>query len=401
MNITSKRFYLALLLIIPTALPMNLRPEAAPTFPLPLGEGGPKGQVRERPPGPGVQFVATARPGGLSPVLAQTNRNTPAITDIALYQGADRQQRLVDGAKKERELNLYSSLTVEDLAAIAAGFEKKYGIKVKYWRASSEKVVQRIVTEAQGGRFDFDVVETNGPEMESLHREKLLQEIKSPYQSDLLPQAIMPHKEWVGTRLNMFVHIYNTNLVKKEELPKTYQDLLDPRWKGRLGIEAEDFDWFAGVVQELGEEKALKLFRDIVATNGLSVRKGHTLLAGLVASGEVPFALTVYRHNAEKLKKKGAPVDWYAIPPAITRANGMGASRNPPHPNAAVLFYDYMISDGQELLFKGENLPSSKKIDTGLSKLQLKFVDPKVILDESNKWEKLYAEIITKQSKLK
>jgi iron(III) transport system substrate-binding protein len=338
-------------------------------------------------------------PSTLSPVLAELSQNSPAITDIALYRGTDRQQRLVDGAKKERELNFYSSLVVEDLTAIAAAFEKKYGIKVKYWRASSEKVVQRAVTEAQGGRFDFDVVETNGPEMESLHREKLLQEVKSPYLSDLLPQAMMPHKEWVGTRLNMFVQIYNTNLVKKEELPKTYQDLLNPKWKGRLGIEAEDFDWFAGVAQVLGEEKALKLFRDIAATNGISVRKGHTLLAGLVASGEVPFALTVYRHNAEKLKKKGAPVDWYVIPPAIIRANGVGVSKKPPHPNAAVLFYDFMIGDGQNVLFKGEYIPSSKKIDTGLSKLQLKFVDPGVILDESDKWQKLYAEIITKQSK--
>jgi iron(III) transport system substrate-binding protein len=356
LNILLKEFYLALLLVLPTIV---------------------------------------------SPALAQSNRTTSTITDISLYQGLDRQQRLVEGAKKESELNLYSSLTVEDLTAIAADFEKKYGIKVKYWRASSEKLVQRAVTEAQSGRFDFDVVETNGPEMESLHREKLLQEVKSPYREDLLPQAIMPHKEWVGTRLNMFVQIFNTNLVKKEELPKTYQDLLNPRWKGRLGIEAEDFDWFAGVVQALGEEKALKLFRDIVATNGVSVRKGHTLLAGLVASGEVPFALTVYRHNAEKLKKKGAPVDWYVIPPAIVRANGIGVSKKPPHPNAAVLFYDYMIGDGQNVLFKGEYIPSSKKIDTGLSKLQLKFVDPGVILDESDKWQKLYAEIITNRSKQK
>ncbi len=338
-------------------------------------------------------------PSILSPALAESNRTASAITDIALYEGADRQQRLIEGAKKEGELDLYSSLTVEDLTMIAAAFEKKYGVKVKFWRASSEKVVQRTIAEAQGGRFDFNMVETNGPELESLHREKLLQQVKSPYLSDLIPQSIMPHKEWVGTRLNMFVQIYNTNLVKKEELPKTYQDLLNPRWKGRLGIEAEDMDWFAGVIQVLGEEKGLKLFRDIAANNGISVRKGHTLLAGLVASGEVPFALAVYIHNAEKLKKKGAPVDWYTIPPAIIRANGMGVSRKPPHPNAAVLFYDYMLSDGQKLLFKGEYLPSSKKIDTGLGKLRLKFVDPAVILDESDKWEKLYAEIITKQSK--
>src|SRR5882762_3602764 len=141
----------------------------------------------------------------------------------------------------------------------------------------------------------------------SLHREILLQKAGSPHFPDLMPEAIRPHREWVGTRLNMFVHAYNTNLVKKEELPKSYEDFLDPKWKGRLGIEAEDVDWFAMVIKEIGEDKGLTLFRAIVARNGLSVRRGHTLLAGLVASGEVPFALTVYNHNAEKLKQRGAP----------------------------------------------------------------------------------------------
>ena len=94
----------------------------------------------------------------------------PDVAVLALYGGADREQRLVRGARAEREINLYSSLTLEDLNALAAAFDKKYGVKLKFWRAGSEKVVQRIVTEARAGRFDFDVVETNGPELESLHR---------------------------------------------------------------------------------------------------------------------------------------------------------------------------------------------------------------------------------------
>ena len=192
----------------------------------------------------------------------------------ALYEGVDREQRLTQGARVENALTVYTSLTVEDITELAAAFEKKYAIKVKFWRASSEKIVQRIVTETRAGRFDFDVVETNGPELETLHREQLLQKAFSPHFADLIPQAILPHREWVGTRLNMFVQIYNTKLVKKEDFPKSYQDLLDPKWKGRLGIEAEDLDWFGTVVKDLGEEKGLKLFREIVATNGISVRKG-------------------------------------------------------------------------------------------------------------------------------
>jgi len=321
------------------------------------------------------------------------------VAALALYEGADREQRLVKGARAEREINLYSSLVLEDLNSLSAAFEKKYGVKLKFWRAGSEKVVQRIVTEARAGRFDFDVVETNGPELESLHRERLLQRAGSPHFPDLMPDAIRPHREWIGDRLNMFVHAYNTNLVKKEDLPKSYQDFLDPKWKGKLGIEAEDVDWFAMVIKETGEDRGLKLFRDIVAKNGLSVRRGHTLLAGLVASGEVPFALTVYNHNAEKLKQRGAPIDWYAIQPAIARVNGVALSRKPPHPHAAVLFYDFMLGGGQAILVQGSYVPTNRKADPGAAKTRLKFVDPAVVLDESAKWEGLYAEIITRQSK--
>ena len=318
---------------------------------------------------------------------------------IAQMQGADRQQRLAEGAKKEGELTFYTSAPVDDVAVLTEAFEKKYGVKVKVWRAGSEKVLQRAVTEARAGRFDVDIIDTNGPEMEGLHREKLLQEVKSPYLADLIPQAIQPHREWVGTRLNIFTAAYNTKLVKKEELPKSYEDLLNPKWKGKLGIEAEDFDWFSGVIGELGEAKGLKLFRDIVATNGISVRKGHTLLTNLVASGEVPLALTVYNYKAEQLKNKGAPIDWFAFPPAIARPNGTGMLRRAPHPHAAALFFDFMLSDAQDLLLKRDFIPTSKKVKTSLNQMPIKFIDPKVILDEEAKWNKLYQDIIVKQSK--
>jgi iron(III) transport system substrate-binding protein len=318
---------------------------------------------------------------------------------VASYQGADRAQRLLQGGKKERELSVYTSAPVDDYAVFSAAFEKKYGIKVRVWRASSEKVQQRGVTEAGAGRFDVDIFDTNGPEMESLHREKILQEVKSPYLADLIPQAIMPHREWVGTRLNIFALAYNTKLVKKDELPKKWEDLLDPRWKGRLGIEAADEDWFAGVVGQLGEERGLKLFREIATKNGISVRKGHTLLTNLVAAGEVPLALTIYNYKAEQLKGKGAPIDWFVIPPAIARPNGIGMARKAPHPNAAVLFYDFMISDAQALLLKRDFVPTSKKIKTRLNQFPIKFVDSSDMLDHYAKWTKLYEEIINRQGR--
>src|SRR5262249_479518 len=157
-----------------------------------------------------------------------------------------------------------------------SAFQKKYGIKTNVWRASSENIIQRAATEARGNRFDVDVFETDGVAMEAIHREKLLQEVKTPLLADLMPQAIMPHKEWIGDRVPMLTGGYKTRLVKKEDLPKSYDELVDPKWKGKLGIEADDSDWFAAIVSDMGEEKGLKLFREIVAKNGLSVRKGHT-----------------------------------------------------------------------------------------------------------------------------
>ncbi len=319
--------------------------------------------------------------------------------EAAGYRGPDRQARLVAAAKQEGELLVYTSAPVDDMAVLTTAFEKKYGVKVKLWRSGSENVLQRVLTEARANRFDADIIETNGPEMESLHREKMLQEVVSPYLADLIAPAIRPHREWVSTRLNIFCMAYNSKLVKKADLPKTYQDLLDPKWKGKLGIEADDDDWFAAVIGELGEAKGLKLFRDLVKTNGLSVRKGHTLLTNLVISGEVPLALTAYNYKAEQFKNKGAPIDWFVIPPAFARPNGIGVTRRAPHPNAAVLFFDFMLSDAQTILLARDFVPTSKKVNTVLNKMPIKFIDPAVILDEGEKWRKLYDEIVTQQAK--
>ena len=312
-----------------------------------------------------------------------------------LREGPDRESFLAQAAKKEGEVSVYTSLIQEDLIALSEAFEKKYGVKVKGWRAGSEKVLQRAVTEARANRHDADVIETNGPELESLYREKVLQPLKSPHLKDLMPQAVRSHGHWVGTRINLFVQTYNTTLVSKDEVPKSFADLTNPRWKGRLGIEAEDEDWFAMVIRELGEERGLKIFREISRVNGFSVRKGHTLLSGLVASGEVPFALTTYSHGSEKMKQRGAPVEWYAIEPAIGRANGVAVMARPAHPHAAALFVDFILSpEGQAILEKGGYVPANLKMNNRAQKLPLKFVDPAVVLDESDKWKKLWTEIV-------
>jgi iron(III) transport system substrate-binding protein len=251
--------------------------------------------------------------------------------------------------------------------------------------------------EHRGGRYDVDAIETSAAEMESLHRERLLQEVKSRHIADIVPAALRPHREWIGDRLNIISAAYNPNLVKKQDLPKSYEDLAHPKWKGKLAIEADDAVWFGALAHELGEQKTIRLFRDIVRTNGLSVRKGHTLIANLIVSGEIPFALTVYHYKAEQLKNSGAPLDWYVLPPGLARFLGTGVMRRAPHPHAAVLFLDFMLSDAQQLLLDRDFTPTNIKVKS--LDVPFKVIDPAQVLDQGDKWQKLYNEIVISQSK--
>ena len=325
-----------------------------------------------------------------SAVLAQ-----PAAA-IALYDGPDRQARLVEGARKEASLTLYATTPIEYLRVIINGFEGKYGVKVNLWRSRSENILQRILSESRSSSPSFDVVECITTPMEALHKEGILQRVSSPVHGELQAWALPSHREWAATQLYLFVQSYNTGKVRKEDLPKSYIDLLDPKWKGKLAMEASDHEWFAEVIKQIGDEKGLKFWRDLVAGNGLQLRTGHSLLNNLVGAGEVPLALTVYNSDPDTLKKKGSPIDWFVIEPAIAIPNGVGVSRKAPHPYAAVLFYEYMLSeDAQQVLAKIGYVTSHKKIPSAFAK-PYKVLDPAVLLEEFNKSSNLFEQIVVK-----
>lgn len=306
----------------------------------------------------------------------------------------DREAKLEAAARAEGELTLYTSIAQNDIEPLIKPFEEKYGITVTTWRASGDDVLQRVVQEQKAGRASVDSIHISAPEMEALHREGVLQKTESPYFADLLKGAVPEHKEWVSTLLSVWVQAYNTDQVKKEDLPKTYADLLDPKWKGKLGFEAEDIDWFTSVIETMGEDRGLQYFRDLVKTNGLSVRKGHSLLNNLVIAGEVPVGLTLYNYMPEQAKNSGAPIDWFALEPAIARANGIGVVKTAPHPNAAALFSDYMISEGQPILTSLNYIPTSTKVKSPLESIDLKIADPADKLDNASKWQPLYDKIV-------
>ncbi len=325
------------------------------------------------------------------PVWSQVNPGPPGPNHaVFTYKGADRQQRLLERARQEGSVTVYSSLAPTEATPLAELFEKKTGVKVNMWRAVSDAVAQRAISEARGKRHTVDVVETNGPEMESLAREQVLAEFHSPYFADLPPGIIPKHSMWAPDRLNFFVVAYNTNKVKAADLPKTYEGFLDPKWKGRITLEATDSEWMAGVHKSWGEARSTAFFRKLGEMKP-ELRKGHVLLAQLIASGEVEVGLTAYLANAQSFKRRGAPLDWAAVEPVIARPQGVGVARFAPRPHAALLFADFMLSpEAQEMLASMGRTPSSRAVKSEVSGINYITLDAAVVLDEAEKWQQAW-----------
>ncbi len=321
--------------------------------------------------------------------LAQAPRATP-LAELALDTATERTARLAPAARKEGSIVVYTTVPPANLDRLAADFEKRYGVKLQVWRAGSDKVVARALAEARANRHEVDVLILGAPELEALHGEGLLQEVRSAAHAKLVEGALPEHRAYAPVYLNLFAQAFNTDKVKREELPHSLADLLDPRWKGRLGIEAKNQEWFQAVVQDMGEARGLKFFQELVATNGISVRTGNSALTNMVASGEVPLALTVHSYMPEQLKRKGAPIDWFVLDPAVVRANAIGLLRRAPHPHAALLFYEYMLTDAQPIFADMAYIPAVRSDDSPLRGMRVRVLDAREVLQDSDRWTRLY-----------
>ena len=325
----------------------------------------------------------------------------PADLAAAMALAGDaRTKALVDGAKKESgPVMVYHSTQTEDLQPVFDAFTKKYGIKVVDWRSSSENVVQRIVQESRAGKREVDFIENNSPEMEAVRRERVLLRVETPFYADMRPGTLGAHHEYATSTMDVFVQAYNTEKVRPEELPKTFQDLASPRFRDRLAIEAEDFAWFGTLLNDIGEAQGVKLFSEVVANNGISVRKGHTLLANLVASGEVPIGLTVYNYKPTQLKKKGAKIDSIVLQPAIAQLHAVAVVAKSTRAFSSVLLYDFFLSEGQPLLAAKDFVPSSSKVPSPFGDMTIKFIDPSETLARQDAWQKQYDAIFVKRGR--
>lgn len=314
---------------------------------------------------------------------------------VYLYSGSDRSERLAESARKEGTLVLYTSLATSESVPLAQAFERKFGVKVELWRSLSGQVMQRALNEARARRDSVDVIETNAPEVEALARERVTARFESPYIADIPAWGVPAHRMWVADRVDFFVVAFNTGKVRREELPATYEGFLDPKWRGRIGLEATDQEWLAGLAKYWGEKRALGFFRALAATRP-DVRRGHVLLSELVSAGEVPVSLTNYASNADSMKRRHKPIDWKPVEPVIGRPQAIGLAAAAPHPNAALLFADFVLSpEGQRLFDSMGRFPASAKVKSPLVTFPYLMLDPVALVDEDEKWLKYWNELVS------
>jgi iron(III) transport system substrate-binding protein len=255
----------------------------------------------------------------------------------------------LDAAKREGEVVFTASMNLAEAHIMIAEFEKRYPfIKVKLNRAGSEKLLTRILTEARAKRVSSDVIQTVEFSMHILKRSGVLARYISPSDA-LYPKNFKDEGFWTTVYYNPYVAAYNTRLVAPRILPKTYDDLLDPKWKGKMMMEGTKADWFAGMLQIMGQERGLQYMRQLAKQEPM-LREGHELLAQLVAAGEGFFDINIPASSVDRVKEKGAPIDWIALGEAPAIMVGIGLAAQAAHVNAAKLFIDFALSrEGQKL----------------------------------------------------
>lgn len=279
-------------------------------------------------------------------------------------QGSDLES-LVEGARKEGKVVVYNVMTIDQSSKLSAGFEKKYPfIKVEQVRISGgAPFLSRILQEAQMRKFIVDVIHGMQVNVYLIKQKGLL----APYKlSEPVPFRVPPNAESEGyyypLYLMTFTIGYNTNLLAKKDVPKTYDALLDRRWIGKMGMVGDNLEWFVYMLNRLGEEKGLDYMKKL-AQQKLMVRGGDSLNAILLAAGEISMLLNTYSQTIETQKSLKAPTDWVTINPTLTKSQVASVAAHAPHPNAARLYLEYLLSQaGQKIIGSLYRIPSRSDV---------------------------------------
>ena len=268
---------------------------------------------------------------------------------------ADDAERIAK-AKAEGQVVFYTTMGIDTVRPVTLAFEKKFPfLKVEVLRANSERMFNRVVVEQQTGKVHADVV--NLSVMPLLKAKRVLAPYRSPEMKAFPEKFRDPEDTWTGLVGNYVVMGYNSRLVPEASAPRDWSDLMQPRWKGMMAMDVEDYDWFGAMLEYLGQENGKRLMQGL-AKQELNWRKGHSLLAQLVAAGEFSLAL-LYAHRTQLTKDRGAPIDWVKTSkPIIVSLNAVAVLEKAQRPNAARLWVDFLMSEaGQKLLYDGGQIP--------------------------------------------
>jgi iron(III) transport system substrate-binding protein len=262
--------------------------------------------------------------------------------------------KLIEGAKKEKELVIYGSTDLRQSTIINDKFHEKYPfIEVKLNRLTSDNLYPRVIAEHRSGKFLADLLQNNNLGMYFLTKGKFLTHYVSP-EERFYPKEFVDPGYWVTSAMNMHVIGYNTRTVARNKLPKTWEDLVNPEWKGRFMLNPNE-QWFAWVLQIMGKEKGLNYMRALAKQNPVLRREPRAMRAQLLIAGEAEMDLDSTYTTLLPLMNKGAPVDWTTLGPALMNTVGYGLAVRAPHPNAAKLFIDFILSkEGQHVVLSLE-----------------------------------------------
>jgi iron(III) transport system substrate-binding protein len=271
---------------------------------------------------------------------------------------------LAAGAKAEGKLVLYSSPSQQDAFFFLGEFRKQYPfLQTDLYRATSERLITRILTEARGGKVGADAVLSDAWDLGVLRDKGILAPYQSP-QADAYPQNFREKNNyWTPVFLLSRVMAYNTREVSAAEAPKRYEDLLAPKFKGRLGMNSEEFELVANLLKIMGEEKGMA-FLKALAKQSISFHTGKTLLAELLSAGEVAAVVNVNAHQIEALKRKGAPVEWVRAPFVIVSQDPIALAAGASHPSAGKLFIDWLASPAGQVAVRTVNrIPAHPQVE--------------------------------------
>jgi len=306
--------------------------------------------------------------------------------------------KLIEAAKSEGKVAYYTTMTLSQSKKVADKFQAKYPfITVELFRSGADALLNKIQNEARGGLYAWDVVSGRGDMVLTLSEAKLLASYHSPESKFIDHDMVDDAGYWTAYYVNPFVLGYNTNLVTKDDVPKTYEQLLDPKWKGKkISIDDSAYGLLAGLIRQWGREKAVAYFKKLAAQEPV-VMRGNTNRVQLAMAGEYPLIIA-YAPTIQRETSKGHPMDWVPLEPVPVQVNPMMLAAHAPHPNAGKLFIDFLLSkEGQKMLVGFRRIPVREDVDPDpprLFKGYKRIVEHPEDYRDFNQTVKLYQEIL-------